>query len=92
MSNVQNDSVAASATGTTLTPVGSAKAFNMSFAVDVTGTITFLVEVTYNGTAFHTVAASGTVSVDGAVTSPIAGIRARSTAGTGTLVLTVIED
>ena len=92
MSNVQNDTVAASATGLTLTPVGSAKSFNMSFAVDVTGTITFLVEVTYNGTNFHTVAASGTVDVDGAILSPIAGIRARSTAGTGSLVLTIIED
>lgn len=92
MSNVQKDTVAATATGTTLSPAGSAKPFNLSFAADVTGTITFVVEVTYDGTNFHSVAASGTVSVDGAITSPIAGIRARSTAGTGSLVLTVIED
>ena len=92
MSRVQHDTVAASATGTTLSTIGSGKPFNLSFAVDVTGTITFVVEVTYDGTNFHLVAASGTVSVDGAITSPIAGIRARSTAGTGSIVLTVIED
>lgn len=92
MNKVQNDTVAASATGNTLSPAGSDKSFNMSFAADVTGTITFVVEVTYNGTNFHLVAASGTVDVDGAITSPIAGIRARSTAGTGSVVLTTIQD
>jgi len=90
--STQNNTVAASATGTTLNPIGSSKPFNLSFAADVTGAITFLVEVTYDGTNFHTVAASGTVSVNGAVTSPVAGIRARSTAGTGSLVLTIIQD
>jgi hypothetical protein len=65
----------------------------MSFAADVTGTITFVVEVTYNGVAFHTVAASGTVSVDGVITSPIAGIRIRVTAVTGgSVTLTTIQD
>lgn len=90
--NIQHDTVAASATGATLTLLPSAKPFNLSFAADVTGTITFVVEVTYDNIAFHLVAASGTASVDGAITSPIAGIRARSTAGTGSLVLTTIQD
>lgn len=93
MSSVQNDTVTTVTAGTTLFPVGSPKPFNMSFAADVTGTITFSVEVTYDGTAFHDVAASGSVSVDGAVLSPIAGIRVNVSAVTGgTVVLTVIED
>lgn len=92
MSNVQNDTVAASATGTTLNPVGSAKPFNIGYAVQVTGTITFVTEVTFDGAVFQLLDASGVISLNGAITSPIAGIRARSTAGTGSLVLTVIED
>ena len=92
MSNVQNDTVAASATGTTLSPVGSAKPFNIGYAVQVTGTITFVTEVTFDGAVFQLLDASGVISLNGAITSPIAGMRARSTAGTGSLVLTVIED
>ena len=93
MSLVQHDTLTTVASGTTLFPVGSPKPFNMSFAADVTGTITFVVEVTYDGVAFHLVAASGTVSVDGAITSPIAGIRIRVSAVTGgTVVLTTIQD
>ena len=91
MSNTQNDSVAASATGATLTP-RSTKPFNVGYAVVVTGTITFVTEVTYDGTNFHEQDASGTVTLTGGITRPYAGIRARSTAGTGSLVLTVIED
>ena len=92
MSNVQNDSVAASATGTTLSHGGSVRPFNVGYAVVVTGTITFVTEVTYDGTNFHEQDASGTVTLTGGITRPYAGIRARSTAGTGSLVLTVIED
>lgn len=92
MSNKQNDTVAASATGTTLFTHGSTKPFNIGYAVDVTGTITFVTEVTYDGAAFHLLDASGVISLDGAITSPISGIRARSTAGTGSLVLTILED
>lgn len=93
MSRIQNDTVTTITSGTTLSPLESPKPFNLSFAADVTGTITFVVEVTYDGAAFHLIAASGTVSVDGAVTSPIAGIRVRVTAVTGgTVVLTVIQD
>ena len=88
----QNDTVAASATGTTLNPNGSPKPFNLSYAVDVTGTITFVTEVTFDGAVFQLLDASGVISLNGAITSPIAGIRARSTAGTGSLVLTILED
>ena len=92
MSSIQSDTVAASATGNTLYPKQSTKPFNLSYAADVTGTITFLVEVTYDGTNYHEVLASGSSSADGTITSPIAGIRARSTAGTGSVVLTVLQD
>lgn len=93
MSKVQNDTVTTVTAGTTLNPEQSTKSFNMSFAADVTGTITFIVEVTYDGTNFHTVAASGTVSVDGAITSPIAGIRVTVSAVTGgSVTLTIIQD
>lgn len=92
MSNVQNDTVAASATGTALAPSGSHKSFNIGYAVVVTGTITFVTEVTYDGVVFHPLDASGVITLSGGVTRPFAGIRARSTAGTGSLVLTLIED
>ena len=92
MSIKQNDTVAASATGTTLFPQGSTKSFNIGYAVVVTGTITFVTEVTYDGTLFHELDASGTSTLTGGVTIPFAGIRARSTAGTGSLVLTTIQD
>ena len=92
MSNKQNDTVAASATGTTLSPQGSSKPFNIGYAVVVTGTITFVTEVTYDGTLFHALDASGTSTLTGGVTRPFSGIRARSTAGTGSLVLTILED
>lgn len=92
MSTKQNNTVAASATGDTLSPQGSTKPFNIGYAVDVTGTITFVTEVTYDGTTFHLLDASGVISLNGEITSPIAGIRARSTAGTGSLVLTVLQD
>ncbi len=92
MSSTQNDTVAASATGATLTKTGSHKPFNIGYAVVVTGTITFVTEVTYDGTLFHEQDASGTVTLTGGITRPFAGIRARSTAGTGSLVLTLIED
>lgn len=93
MSNVKSDTVTTVTSGTTLFPPISHKAFNMSFAADVTGTITFVVEVTYDGVAFHDVAASGSVSVDGAITSPIAGIRVRVSAVTGgSVTLTTIQD
>jgi len=92
MSNTQNDSVAASATGVTLSPIGSVKPFNIGYAVIVTGTITFVTEVTYDGVVFHPLDASGVITLSGGITRPFAGIRARSTAGTGTLILTLIED
>ncbi len=92
MSRVQNDTVAASATGLTLAPLGSPKPFNIGYAVDVTGTITFVTEVTFDGAAFQLLDASGVISLNGAITSPIVGIRARSTAGTGSLILTILED
>ncbi len=92
MSNTQNDTVAASATGVTLFPRGSVKPFNVGYAVVVTGTITFVTEVTYDGTLFHEQDASGVVTLTGGITRPYAGIRARSTAGTGSLVITVLED
>ncbi len=93
MSNVQNDTVTTVTAGTTLFPVGTHKAFNLSFAADVTGTITFVVEVTYDGTNFHDVAASGSVSVDGAILSPVAGIRVNVSAVTGgSVTLTTIQD
>ena len=92
MSNKQNDTVAASATGLTLSTQGTGKSFNIGYAVDVTGTITFVTEVTYDGVAFHLLDASGVISLNGSITSPIAGVRARSTAGTGSLVLTILED
>lgn len=92
MSNIQNDTVAASATGNTLAPQGSPKSFNIGYAVVVTGTITFVTEVTYDGTVFHPLDASGVITLSGGVTKPFSGIRARSTAGTGSLVLTIIED
>lgn len=93
MSRIQKDTVTTVVAGTTLFPLESPKPFNMSFAADVTGTITFVVEVTYDGTAFHDVAASGSVSVDGAVTSPVAGIRVNVSAVTGgSVTLTVIQD
>ena len=90
---VKSDTVTTVTAGTLLTAEESSKLFNMSFAADVTGTITFVVEVTYDGTSFHDVAASGSVSVDGAITSPIAGIRVNVSAVTGgTVVLTTIQD
>lgn len=92
MSNKQNDTVAASATGSTLFTHGTGKSFNIGYAVDVTGTITFVTEVTYDGTVFHLLDASGVISLRGSILSPISGIRARSTAGTGSLVLTILED
>lgn len=91
MTSKQNDTVAASATGTTLFPQSS-NSFNVGYAVIVTGTITFVTEVTYDGATFHELDASGTSTLTGGVTIPYAGIRARSTAGTGSLVLTVIQD
>ncbi len=92
MSSKQNVTIAASATGTTLTPRGSAKPFNIGYAVVVTSTFTFVTEVTYDGVVFHELDASGTVNVDGNVTAPFAGIRVRSTAGAGSAVLTILED
>lgn len=92
MSSVQNDTVAASATGTLLTLEGSTKPTSISISAIVTGTITFVVEVTFDGVNFFGVLASGTVNVMGTIAYPIAGIRARSTAGTGSLVLTILQD
>jgi len=92
MSTTQKDTVAASATGVTLHRAGSTKPFNVGYAVVVTGTITFVTEVTYDGTLFHEQDASGTVTLTGGITIPFAGMRARSTAGTGSLVLTLLQD
>jgi len=73
--------------------------FNASFKVDVTGTVTYTVEATYDNpftttspvaTAHPTVAAA-TTSQAGTYSNPIMAVRVNNTAGTGTTALTWIQ-
>lgn len=92
MSNAYKETIAASATGNTIWLGKHSKPSNISISCVVTGTITFETEVTFDGTIYFGVLASGTTNVMGTIAYPIAGIRTVSTAGTGSVTLTILED
>lgn len=70
---------------------------NPSFAVGVgvvaSGTVTFNIEHTYDGTNWYAPAADAgkTANHDKGYTTPVLGIRANVTAGTGTVTMTVLQ-
>jgi hypothetical protein len=67
--------------------------FNVGFGVQVTGTVTYTVMHTFDGTNWfaHATVAGQSTSQDGNYAFPVLQIRLSVTAGTGTAVLTVIQ-
>jgi len=77
--------------------------FNIGFGVAVTGTVTYTVQHTFDdvyATGFnpataiwysHPVAVGQSISLDGNYAFPVRGIRVNLTAGTGSVVATLIQ-
>ena len=67
--------------------------FNVGFGVVVTGTISYSVQHTFDGTNWfnHPAVVSQTTNQDGNYAFPVAHIRVVGVSGTGTAVLTVIQ-
>ncbi len=73
-----------------LTKVAPGSPFNIGFGVVVSGTATYTIEHTFDGTKFfkHEVLKNKKNDQDGNYVLPIAGIRINQTAGAGTVTLT----
>lgn len=67
--------------------------FNIGFGAVVTGTATYTVQHTYDGTNWfdHPTVAGSTANDDGSYQFPVVSIRVNVTAGTGTVDLTIVS-
>lgn len=63
----------------------------LGYQAVVSGTSTYNVEVTLNGTTWTAVASGLSANSVGSIAYPVVGIRLNLTAGTGTVTLTVLE-
>lgn len=73
----------------------SADVFNVGFGAVVSGTVTYTIQHTFDGTNWYdhdaTDLVDATANQDGNYAYPVAGIRANVTAGSGTVTLTTIQ-
>lgn len=65
--------------------------WDVGYQAVVTGTSTYNIEVSIDGTNFTPVVTGAAATTSGAITVPCRFIRLNATAGTGTVVLYVIE-
>lgn len=76
-----------------------ASQFQIGFGVTVTGTITYTVQHTYDNPQLvvsptpwdHTVVAAKSAAAEGSYSSPVTAIRLKTTAGTGTATIIMIQ-
>lgn len=75
------------------TKVLAGNPFNIGFGVVVSGTVTYTVEHTFDGTNFfpNDCVVDATANADGNIAFPIAGLRVNVTVGSGTATLTAIQ-
>lgn len=67
--------------------------FNIGFGVVITGTVTYTVQHSFDGTNWfnHPIVAAQSANADGNYAFPIAYVRLAVSAGTGTAVMTYIQ-